>query len=412
MIRRNYRKGSSMARGALLTLVLLALAACSQGTTTGSSGGSGVVKFGLEYNVTGALSVADGPNSLAVKLAIDQVNKKGFVVGGKTYHIEYSEVDLRTDATAAVAGATSLVQDQGLKFIFGPAGAATPVVPITTKAKVMWFSAGNTLAALLEASGPTGNLQYDFHNLTLEDKRDLIIANSVKDYLPSVKKVALLLRNDPAGQQISKNLKAGLVAAGYTVTSSDLYAPGTIDFSPILTRAKGSSPDLLMLGYIPIEAQAIVKQAVSLGVAPALYGVSISLEVALKDAIGGPVNVPFVDSYPGPIAWVDTSGLHFGDQGIADFSALWQQKYGQPMPTGPHQSPTEFSNVFMLVQAMEAAGSVDDIDAISAKLASVVYQSPYFGTLKYDSHHHLVGPTGVCSLISGKVSCKTYLPSA
>ena len=122
-----------------ITLGLLAVPAYAQEPAAGEP-----IKIGVIAALSGPLvgygkSVFDG-----VKMAIDQANAQGgVVVKGVRHPVQLVERDNRSDVNASVAAATSLVRDNGIKFIIGPATGfeIASAVEITQRAKVIRSSA-------------------------------------------------------------------------------------------------------------------------------------------------------------------------------------------------------------------------------------------------------------------------------
>ena len=70
--------------------------------------------------LTGSFVSAGNTVHNAVKLAVKQINDAGgFVVNGKTYKLEPYYRDDRTDVNTAIANARELVEDVGVKAIWG-----------------------------------------------------------------------------------------------------------------------------------------------------------------------------------------------------------------------------------------------------------------------------------------------------
>ena len=100
---------------AVPVVMLLILAACQGGGTTGSGSGKGTIKIGVDFPLSGN-EVANGEPTLnGVKLAVKEANAKGGV-GGYTV-----ELNIQDDAVAGVhnpdQGATNagtLVADQAV----------------------------------------------------------------------------------------------------------------------------------------------------------------------------------------------------------------------------------------------------------------------------------------------------------
>ena len=78
------------------------------------------VKIGVNAALTGSFVSAGNTIHNAVKLAVKQINDAGrLLVDGKTYKLEPHYRDDRTDVNTAIANARELVDDVGVKAIWG-----------------------------------------------------------------------------------------------------------------------------------------------------------------------------------------------------------------------------------------------------------------------------------------------------
>jgi len=86
-------------------------------TGCGSSGEKdGTVKVGLLHSMTGSMAISEKAVLDAEKLAIDEINEAGGVLGCK---IEYQEEDGASDPSTFATKAEKLVDQDGISTVFG-----------------------------------------------------------------------------------------------------------------------------------------------------------------------------------------------------------------------------------------------------------------------------------------------------
>ena len=115
-----------------------------------AQGNTGTVKLGVNESLSGALVSFGRPPAIAIRLAVREINEKGFRVGDTTYKFELIEVDNRSEGAAAIAGMTKLIEDDKVKYIFGPtvSAIANQAQEMSVPAKVLQISAAGSWQSL------------------------------------------------------------------------------------------------------------------------------------------------------------------------------------------------------------------------------------------------------------------------
>src|ERR1700730_8226746 len=124
---------------ALLVAFTLTLAACSSGSTGGSSTGGKTLTVAMVEAFTGANSIDGIAAAAGCYPAARVVNQSGGVLGDK---IQCIPVDTRGDPTDAIPAVEKLLATtSGLVGVAGPeSGTAASLVPILTKAHIPMIS--------------------------------------------------------------------------------------------------------------------------------------------------------------------------------------------------------------------------------------------------------------------------------
>ncbi len=339
------------------------VAAAALFVASGAAAEENTVKIGVNAALTGSFVSAGNTIHNAVKLAVKQINDAGgFVVNGKSYKLEPFYRDDRTDVNTAIANARELVEDVGVKAIWGTESHdfSVAMTKITNPAKVLQFTGNSSLGCCLNADStkPGGDLHYTF-------------------------------QTEPQEFQRSGSTAKGVIT--------------------LLTEAlvKADKPDVVNIWYNGDIVMIAYPQAVQLNVAPSyfLFGVDPGVwqERGLKSAV--PITLSCV-----PVCW-----------GAPPFKAAkdyFDQYFALGAPKGVQSSVSRlyYDYVGMFVKAMQAAGTVDDTDKIAAELEKMKYQGVVSEVpLFFNDRHQVTFATEVCLVepnTSDKFKCAVQQPPA
>lgn len=247
-----------------------------------------------------------------VELAADEVNAAGGLkVGGKTYKLRVIPYDDQYNAAQAKTAADRLVNDEKVRFIFGPVGSpgALGSIPVTQPAKVIQFVDGYAPAIL---KNEFSNDSYVFRIGLSSREFSEPVVHWVKEAMPKVKKVGMIAPNDAVGQAAIPALVEMYKKNGFEVWT-DYYERGSKEFTPLLVRMMAQNVDLFDLNSnAPGEAALLLKQARDVGFGGVVLqaggaGVAEIVQVAGKRAEGflkydvvdltAPEVQPFVAAY-------------------------------------------------------------------------------------------------------------------
>ena len=392
------------------------VAAAALFVASGAAAEENTVKIGVNAALTGSFVSAGNTIHNGVKLAVKQINDAGgFVVNGKTYKLEPFYRDDRTDVNTAIANARELVEDVGVKAIWGTESHdfSVAMTKITNPAKVLQFTGNSSLGCCLtaESTKPGGDLHYTFQTEPQEFQRSGSTAKGVISLLTDAlghkpNSSTVFVQDDAGGQYLSSHYDLALKAEGQK-TDLIKFPPDTKDFTPLLTRVKADKPDVVNIWYNGDIVMIAYPQAVQLNVAPSyfLFGVDPGVwqERGLKSAV--PITLSCV-----PVCW-----------GAPPFKAAkdyFDQYFALGAPKGVQSSVSLLYSdyVGMFVKAMQAAGTVDDTDKIAAELGKMKYQGAVSEVpLFFNDRHQVTFATEVCLVepnTSDKFKCAVQQPPA
>lgn len=216
----------------------------------------------IKLGVAEALSGGAAQYGLSIRagfqLAADEINAAGGINGNKLVLVIEDEQGKKEEAINAFK---KLIFQDKVLMLFGPtlSNSAQAADPIAQGAKTVVFGTSNT------ADGITSIGDHVFRNSVTEaDVLPVTIATAVKKL--GIKKVAVLYGNDDVFTKSGyDNFKKALEAQKITVTTTETFAKGDVDFKAQLTKIKASAPDALVLSALIAEGAPVMVQARQLG---------------------------------------------------------------------------------------------------------------------------------------------------
>jgi branched-chain amino acid transport system substrate-binding protein len=344
-----------------------------------------------------------------VKLAVDEANSAGGIeVDGVKSPVVIEQRDTRSDVNSTVTGATALVRDAQVKFIIGPAtGIETAAAQeITGRARVIEMSAASNLQGVLtkENTAPGGNRHHLFMVQTSSDVRERTTIKASALYFNNPKTEALIISNDSNGDFIGKKVVEAVEQSGAKLAlPAVLYEPGTTDYSAYLTKIRAAKPDHLNIWWLPSDGINILQQAMQLEVASSYFVFGIEPEDVTQRL--GP-NADRVLIACSPICRSITT--------TPETKAFWEKytkligadrKFGN----AAGGAAWYYEATRMLFKAIQAAGSVDQTDAIADELAKTRIKGP-LGDLAFNDRHIFVHGYDFCNFVKGKAACEYVAP--
>ncbi len=241
----------------VLALFLLPLAA-------GQVMAADTIKIGLLAPLTG-FAAADGLSVLnSVKLAEDQVNERGGLLGKK---VELIIEDDAAQAKEAVALARKLVQRDGVVAVVGGSYSmpSRAVAPLFQQFKIP-FVAGYAVHPDVTTAG-----DYCFRNGFLGTVEGRGAGVAAVDMLQA-KTVGLLTMDNDFGRTLAEGFKDYVTAKGAEIVYEQIYPLSEKDYSSYLTSIAKANPDVVLASGYYGEAAAIVKQAYEMGLESQILG--------------------------------------------------------------------------------------------------------------------------------------------
>lgn len=324
-----------------------------------------VVKIGNTGPLSGPNAFAGKDNENGVHMAIEDLNAKKIVVGGKTIKFELQSEDDQCDPKAGVAVAQKLV-DSGIKFVMGPycSGVAIPASRVYNEGGAMMSTVGTNPKVT----------QGGYKNVFRIIAGDTQIGSSMAIYAAKVlkaKNVAVIDDRTAFGQGVATEFSNQAKALGMNVVGQEYTTDKATDFSAILTSLKAKKPDAIFFGGYAPQAAPMARQMKQLGITAKMLGGDTLCSPEMGKLGGDAVNDVVFCAQGGSL-------LEKTNEGPA-FKAKYKKRFNQD----PDAYAASFYDQTMLIgEAMKKAQSIDP-----EKVGAEIYKGSYkgvAGTYAYD----------------------------
>jgi branched-chain amino acid transport system substrate-binding protein len=361
-----------------------------------------VVKLGQIEAQTGPLATYGWMGSQGAKMAVAEINKAGgFKVGAKTYKLELISPDTRANPQEAQIQMKQLLEQEKVKYVFGPflTNVYNGIEPYMTQNNGKFLLMGGATA--IHAQLGTPNHEYLVRTWNW-DAGEAGFGQLLVDYLQKqkAKKAAMLFQNDAFGK-VAVDIYSPIFKKAGIDLQVELFEPGTKDFSAPLAKLAAGKPDYLFPGYVDAVLYDIVRQATETGLFKNFFTVRGSMGPALK-------NKDLIDNY---IAYLPK---YFEEAEkkepktkafVAAYKAFYKSDF--PYDQAPLCSSSCYDHVYMLVEAMKKAGTVDDVTKVKAALLTFTHNGVW--NIRYDKTGEAVFGFDVLHMKKGGAISSTHI---
>lgn len=355
-------------------LTVFTLSGCKKGEAPEPT----VIKIGTAGPMTGDQSAFGQDQQNGVRLAVEEWNSKGGVLGKK---VELTVGDDQHDPKQAVSIANKMV-NEGVAGIVGHfnSSCSIPASAVYNEQRIPMITHGSTNPQLTE-QGFRGVFRVCGRDDQQGRKAAEFVINDLK-----IKSAAILHDKTTYGQGLADEFRKA-VEGKVKVTYHSGVTQGDKDFSAVLTNVKTGNPDLIYFGGIYPEGGLLVKQAKALGIeAPFMSGDGVTGEEFLKIA-GTDAEGTYVTFAP------DVNKI----QSAKGFVSRYTAKFGKP---GPY-SVYAYVAANILLEGIKDANSTEG-EKVSAAIHKMKYDG-VLGAIEFDEKGDVkVSPYVVWQVKKGK----------
>jgi branched-chain amino acid transport system substrate-binding protein len=214
------------------------------------------VKIGVLLGLTGTASVACVDSLNAIKLAVEEINHAGGVLGRP---IQIIVEDDEGRPNAGIQAANKLADVDKVPVVLGgyQSSIALPAAKVFNAKRVVFVTDATTNE--IKRVGP-----YIFDTAGLADQSAALI-DFIKADKPEVKRTAGLFPNNPIGQDRSAVSKRRSEELGLQYVHAALYEIGAKDFRADLNQLMATKPDAITTDIYVKDAEIIQRQLYEMG---------------------------------------------------------------------------------------------------------------------------------------------------
>jgi branched-chain amino acid transport system substrate-binding protein len=361
-------------------LVLLAAGVMALGIPIAR--GQDEIVVGEYGSLTGGTATFGSSTDEGVRLALDQINSAGGVLGKQ---IRVIVEDDQSKPEAAVTAVQKLISEDHVIAVIGEVASSRSLAaaPICQRNHVPMISPSSTNPKV------TGVGSFIFRACFIDPFQGAAMANfAMKDDKgPKATKFAILydVKNDYS-VGLRKFFTDTVNANGGKVVADEGYGEGDIDFKAQLTNIKNASPDAIYVPGYYTEVGLICRQARDLGISVPLLGGdgwdSDKLYEIGRDAVNG---CYFTNHY----------SPDEDNPKVKEFVASYRAKYSNKTPDA--MAILGYDAMGMLADAIKRAGNTDG-RAIRDALAQTKDYPGASGTITMDEHRNAQKPIVVLKI--------------
>jgi branched-chain amino acid transport system substrate-binding protein len=304
-----------------------------------------VVKIGHVGPTSGAIAHLGKDNENGARMAIDELNAKGVMIGGKKAKFELLAEDDAADPKQGTAAAQKLI-DSKVNGVVGHLNSGT-----TIPASKLYFDAG-----IPQVSPSATNPKYTRQGYKTAFRMvadDTQLGGTLGKYAVTTlkaKTVAIIDDRTAYGQGVAEEFEKGVKAAGGKSVGRQFTNDKATDFTAILTAIKASKPDVVFFGGMDAVAGPMLRQMKQLGINAKFMGGDGICSGELPKLAAGTMG-------DGQVVCAEAGGVEGAEkEGLEKFKAAFKAKFNADVQI---YAPYVYDAVNVMAAAMVKANSAD-----------------------------------------------------
>ena len=329
-----------------------------------------VVKIGHVAPTSGAIAHLGKDNENGARMAIDELNAKGVMIGGKKAKFELLAEDDAADPKQGTAAAQKLV-DSKVNGVIGHLNSGT-----TIPASKIYFDAG-----IPQISPSATNPRYTRQGYKTAFRvvaDDVQLGGTLGKYAVKElkgKKIAVIDDRGAYGQGVADEFIKGVESVGGKTIGREFTNEKATDFTAILTSLKAKNPDIVFFGGMDAVAGPMLRQMKQLGMNMKFMGGDGICTTELPKLAAGTMA-------DGQVICAEAGGVEgTSKKSLEDFKVAYKKKFGSDVQI---YAPYVYDAVMVMVDAMKKAGSAEPAKYLPVLAKTEGYKG-VTGTIGFDS---------------------------
>jgi len=329
-----------------------------------------VVKIGHVGPTSGSIAHLGKDNENGARMAIEELNAKGVMIGGKKVKLELVVEDDAGDPKQGTAAAQKLV-DSKVNGVIGHlnSGTSIPASKIYSDAGIPQISPS--------ATNPKFTRQgYKTTFRVVAD--DVHLGGTLGKYAVKElkgKSIAVIDDRTAYGQGVADEFEKGVVGGGGKIVGREFTNDKATDFTAILTILKAKKPDIVFFGGMDAVAGPMIRQMKQLGIDAKFMGGDGICSSELPKLAGSSMA-------DGQVVCAEAGGVEgAAKKSLDDFNVAFKKKFNADVQV---YAPYVYDSVNVMVAAMVKAGSAEPVKYLPVLAKTDGYKG-VTGTIAFDA---------------------------
>lgn len=342
-----------------------------------------LVKIGNVAPLTGPQSHLGKDQEYGVRLALEDLEAKGVIIGGKKAKFQLMSEDDQADPRTGTLVAQRLL-DNSVKGVIGHlnSGTTLPASAIYQRAGMVMISPSATAIKLT---------QQNFRNIFRTISNDTQQGNTIGSFASQLgKRIAVIDDKTAYGQGLADEAIKTAKAAGAQIVAREFTTDKSTDFTAILTKIKAQNPDVIVFLGMDPQGGPMVRQLKSLGIQAKFVTGDGGCTAEMLKLAGDAMNDKIYCTQPGlPVDKMP---------GGKELRARFKKRFNAEIQV---YAPYAYDATVALVEAMKTAQSTEPAKYVEA-LRQVNFKG-ISGTIAFDAKGDIKdGSASVYQFRSGK----------
>ncbi len=323
-----------------------------------------IIKIAAIFAKTGAAAASQEHIILTVKLAEEEINSKGGILGKQ---VEFIEIDNQSTSIGAKSAARQAISE-GVVAVIGCARSSNSLAaaPVLQQAKIIMISPGSTNPKVTQIG------DYIFRVCFLDSMQGMAMANFAINDLNSEEAVVLTNTTYSYSIDLSEFFSRHYKSLGGHILWEGDFIENMSDFSSILEKVKELDPDVIYLPAYVRDSGLIIRQARQMGILSIFLGGDGWGEEFItygKEAVNG--------------SYLTDHWHHSVDrENSREFVRKYEKKYNIKPRAG---SALTYDAIYILLNAITGSGSLDTV-TIREYLANSTNFDGITGNISFDEN--------------------------
>jgi branched-chain amino acid transport system substrate-binding protein len=298
------------------------------------------VQIAAIFSITGIAEVHNTPHVQCVKLAVDEINSQGGLLGRP---VELIILDNKSSPIGSSMAAKKAVELQ-VTAVIGAAWSShsLQMAPVLQKAKIPMITGSSTNPKVTRI----GN--YIFRTCFIDSFQARTMAHFAYTDLGARTAAVLEIINEEFSLTLAELFISAFQQSGGNVILKESYANNAVDFANILEKVKTLSPNVVYVPGYARDCGLLVKQAVSMGIKTIFLGADGWAGDLMYNFGGNAIEGNYYSAHWHP-------DVNFPQS--VHLQKMYYQKYKSKIPH--MNAPLTYDAFILLADAIRRAGTFD-----------------------------------------------------